>query len=200
MFEFLFSQKGSSMTTSMMIVWSVIAVLGLVVLWAIGSYNSFIRLKALLNEAWSGIDVQLKRRYDLIPNLVEVVKGYSIHEKGILEDVTRLRTESIHAKNIQEKSAAEEGISQILKTLFAVAESYPNLKANENFLSLQKDLGFIEQEVQLARRYYNGTACNYNSAVQQFPSSIIARSFGFFSVPYFELSTLAERETPKVRF
>ncbi|PKN03791.1 hypothetical protein CVU75_00485 [Candidatus Dependentiae bacterium HGW-Dependentiae-1] len=172
----------------------------LIGLWGIAQYNFFIRLKALLNEAWSGIDVQLKRRYDLIPNLVAVVKGYGIHEKSVLEEVTRLRTASMSATGISEKSAAEAGLSQTLKTLFAVAEQYPNLKANENFLALQKELSLIEQEVQLSRRYFNGTARNYNSAILQFPSSVIASFFGFTQSPYFELTAAQERDVPKVQF
>lgn len=192
--------KGVSMATGMMVLLGVGIIVVLLVLWGVAQYNTFIRLKALLNEAWSGIDVQLKRRYDLIPNLVAVVKGYGIHEKGVLEDVTRLRTASMNATGIQEKAVAEAGLMQTLKTLFAVAEQYPNLKANENFLALQKELSVLEQEVQLARRYFNGTARNYNSSILQFPASIIAGFFGFAQSPYFELTAANERDVPKVQF
>lgn len=188
------------MTTGMIVLLVIGGIIAIVALWFMSSYNNFIRLKALLDEAWSGINVQLKRRYDLIPNLVETVKGYSIHEKSVLEDVVRLRSASMGATSIEEKSTAEEGLSKTLKTLFAVAEQYPNLKANENFLSLQKDLGAIEQDIQLARRYYNGTARNYNVAATSFPSNIVASIFGFAKVPYFELAAPEEGQAPKVKF
>lgn len=172
----------------------------LLIIWFIVGYNNLVHLKALVQEAWSGIDVQLKRRYDLIPNLVETVKGYSFHEKSIIDDIVRNRAASMGASGIQEKAAAEAGLTQSLKSLFALAENYPNLKANENFLALQKDLSTIEHEVQLARRYYNGAARNLNIAVTQFPSSVIASFTGFTSVPYFELASPSERETPKIKF
>lgn len=188
------------MITGMMIVGGLVLAVFFCVLWAINRYNVFIQLKTLLDEAWSGIDVQLKRRCDLIPNLVSVVKGYSIHEKEVLEEVTRLRTVTMAATDIKAKSVAEGQLAQTLKTLFAVAEQYPQLKANENFLELQKELGLIEQEVQLARRYYNGTVRNYNTAVMQFPSSLIARFFSFVVAPYFELSDVKERDITKIQF
>lgn len=178
----------------------ILAPLALVVFWFVSGYNRLVRLKALVDEAWSGIDVQLKRRYDLIPNLVAVVKQYGVHEKGIFENVARLRTQAMNATTVDEKSQAEAGLSQTLKSLFAVAEAYPELKANENFLALQKELGGIEQEIQLARRYYNGTGRNYNIVVTSFPSSVIASFTGFKSAPYFELTAAGERETPKVTF
>src|ERR1700722_12417954 len=118
----------------------ILLLLGILVIWFVSRYNGLVRLKALLDEAWSGIDVQLKRRYDLIPNLVSTVKGYSIHEKGVLEEVTRLRTASMQATTLEDKGKAESQLTQTLKTLFAVAEQYPNLKANENFIALQKEL------------------------------------------------------------
>ena len=177
-----------------------LAIAAIALLWAVSCYNTFVRLKAMLDEAWSGIDVQLKRRYDLIPNLVATVQGYSVHEKSTLEEVTRMRSVSMHATDVHGKSLAEAGLSHALKTLFAVAERYPDLKANTNFLSLQKELTGIEQEVQLARRYYNGTARNYNMSVQSFPSRIIATMSHFAVVPYFELSSEQEREVPRVKF
>jgi LemA protein len=184
--------------TTVLIVVIVMAVLA--VFWLISSYNRFVHLNALLKEGWSGIDVQLKRRYDLIPNLVSTVQGYSIHEKSIIEDIVRMRAASMGASGVKEKATAEAGLTQSLKSLFAIAEQYPNLKANENFLALQKDLGLLEQELQLARRYYNGTVKNYNIAVTTFPSNMIARIFGFEAVPYFEVATSHERDVPKINF
>lgn len=187
--------------TGMALFWLILlGVILLVGLWFISGYNRLVSLKALLSEAWSGIDVQLKRRYDLIPNLVATVKGYSIHEKSVLENVTQMRAASVGATSITEKARAEAGLSGALKTLFAVAENYPDLKANENFLSLQKDLGAIEQDLQLARRYYNGTVRNYNVMVQTFPSRIIASMGGFTIAPYFEVGSEGERQAPKVTF
>ncbi len=168
--------------------------------WTIGTYNTLVRLTTLVEEAWSGIDVQLKRRYDLIPNLVAVVKQYSFHEKTVLEDVTRLRNQSMNSTNVVAKSTAEGGLTHALHHLFAVAENYPQLKANENFLGLQKDLANIEQEIQLARRYYNGTVRNYNGSIIVFPASFIASLFGLHKKPYFELSNDQERENVKVQF
>lgn len=179
---------------------TVVVFFGIAIIWAIASYNNLVHSKALVDEGWSGIDVQLKRRYDLIPNLVAVVKQYSIHEKDVLEKVTKMRAASMGAHTVDEKIAAEKGLSSALKTLFAVAENYPTLKANENFMHLQQQLATIETEVQLARRYYNGAARNYNVSVARFPSNIIATTFRFTQVPYFELSSTAEREVPKVNF
>lgn len=172
----------------------------LIGLWWVGTYNSFIKLKARIDEAWSGIDVQLKRRYDLIPNLVAVVQQYSIHEKSIFERIAQARAASMGATSIEGKAIAESQLTGALKTLFAVSENYPDLKANENFLSLQQQLSTIETDVQLARRYYNGTAREYNAAIAVFPSNIVASMNGFQRVPYFELNNEAEREAPKVEF
>lgn len=178
----------------------ILTILLMIVLFVISSYNRLVHTRALAQEAWSGIDVQLKRRYDLIPNLVETVKGYGIHEKNIIEDIVRARAASMGATGIHEKEAAEKGLTQSLKSLFALAENYPNLKANENFLSLQKDLSAIEHELQLSRRYYNGTVRNYTVMTAQFPSNIIASIFGFIALSYFEITLSEERENPKVRF
>jgi len=172
----------------------------LFIFWSASIYNTLVRLNNLVQEGWSGIDVQLKRRYDLIPNLVAVVKQYSIHETDVLENVTRMRAISMDAKGIDERAKAEVGLSGALKTLFAVSENYPNLKANENFLALQKDLTKIEEEIQLARRYYNGAARNYNIVVEGFPSKYVANFAAFRKAPYFELASEKEREAPKVTF
>ncbi len=182
---------------------SALIVLGFIVviaLWAITSYNRLVQLKSLTDEGWSGIDVQLKRRYDLIPNLVAVVKQYSFHEKDVLENVTKMRAASMAATSIDGKVEAEKGLTGALKTLFAVAENYPDLKANENFLGLQQELSALENEIQLSRRYYNGAARNYNISVRSFPSNLVAGMFGFVLVPYFELNRVEEREAPKVKF
>jgi LemA protein len=166
-------------------------------LWLVGNYNTLIHAKNLTDEGWSGIDIQLKRRYDLIPNLVSVAKQYGLHEKNILEEVTRLRSQALSAPDRATKAAAEEGLTNALKTIFAVAENYPNLKANELFLNLQKELGSIEHEIQLARRYYNGTARSYNTLIAQFPTNIIANTFQFKAVQYFELADVRHRDVPK---
>lgn len=177
-----------------------LAIIAVVVLWAIGVFNKLVHLRALIDEAWSGIDVQLKRRYDLIPNLVATVKQYATHEKGIFDEIARMRAASLNATGVAQKAEAEQGLTHALRTLFAVAENYPNLKANENFLSLQKELSVLEHEIQLSRRYYNGAARNYNVLVRTFPSRIVANFGGFTVVPYFELNSATERENPKVQF
>lgn len=188
------------MTTGMIVALAVVGVLVLVALWFMGIYNRLVSLKALVDEAWSGIDVQLKRRYDLIPNLVTTVKQYSTHEKEIFEKVAQMRALAMGATSVAEKGHAEAGLSAALKSLFAVVENYPQLRANENFMSLQKELSAIEHEIQLSRRYYNGAVRNYNIVVQSFPSSIIAGVAGFAKAQYFELGSASERENPKVQF
>ena len=193
----LFNERGSEM--SWFLVFFVVMVL-LIVFWFIATYNSLVRSKAFVKEGWSGIDVQLKRRYDLIPNLVAVVKQYSIHEKDVLEGVTKMRSISMGATSIEDKAKAEGQLTQALKTLFAVSENYPELKANQNFLLLQKDLGAIENDLQLVRRYYNGSARNYNIVVVSFPNTVVAKMTGFAQEPYFELAGEQERESPKVKF
>ena len=192
--------RSFSMTILSIILTVLSAISILLLTWIISTYNQFIRLSNMLKEAWSGIDVQLKRRWDLIPNLVETVKGYSIHEKSVFEQVTKARAQSISAQGIDEKSRAEAGLSGALKTLFAVAESYPELKANENFIALQKELSTIEDEIQLSRRYYNGTVRNYTIMRTAFPSNIIANMAHFGPEPYFELSIEDERKNPHVKF
>ncbi len=161
-------------------------------------YNKFIQLRNLVHEAWSGIDVQLKRRHDLIPNLIETVKGYMQYERKLIEDVTNLRSEAIGAKTVAEKSAAEGALSRTLRSIFAVAEAYPDLKANQSYLDLQKNLSDLEAEIQLARRYYNGTVRNYNILTESFPSNQVAVWFNFKPETYFEIEDTAERIVPKV--
>lgn len=177
-----------------------LGVVVLAILWGVSRYNSFVHYKNLVAEAWSGVDVQLKRRYDLIPNLVETVKGYSTHEKGVLENIAKYRSASMNAHNVQEKSDAEKGLTSALKTLFAVVENYPDLKANQNFMSLQNQLSDLENQIQLSRRYYNGVVRDYNTSVTVFPGNIIASMYNFKPEPFFELASSAERENVKVQF
>ncbi len=182
------------------------ALIGIVVLclgvflWAVASYNALIHAHALVKEGWSGIEVQLKRRYDLIPNLVATVRGYATHEKGIFESIAQARAASVGAQDIAQKSMAEGQLSGFVKTLFAVAEQYPDLKANHNFISLQKDLMTIEEEIHLARRYYNGAVRNYNILIRQFPRTLIASLAHFSPEHYFEINDHQQREVPHVYF
>lgn len=180
--------------------WIALAAIGLIIAFIIGIYNKLVRLKNMVEEAWSGIDVQLKKRYSLIPNLVNTIKGYATHEKEVFENVAAMRSAGINAKTIEEHSKAENAITQALGRLFAVAENYPELKANTNFLDLQNQLSAIEHDIQLARRYYNGTARDKNIAVESFPSNLVASMFGFTKSAYFELEDAIERETPNVDF
>jgi LemA protein len=170
------------------------------VLWAVAIYNSLVRMRSMVEEAWSGIDVQLKRRTDLIPNLVSTVKGYAAHEKGTLEEVVRLRGLAQNAHGVGETAQAQGLLGQALGKLFALAESYPDLKANANFAQLQASLGDIEEQIQLARRYYNGAVRNLNIAVESFPSNLVAGRFGFVKAEFFELESAAERAVPSVSF
>lgn len=172
----------------------------LILLWIVVAYNKLISNRNMTQEGWSGIDVQLKRRSDLIPNIVESVQGYMKHEKGVLEQVTTLRTEAMNATGIKEREKAEGLLTAALSKIFAVAENYPDLKASTNFIQLQNELSAVEDQIQLARRYYNGAARNYNIAIESFPSNIIANAFNFAKVPYFEITNPAEKEVPKVAF
>lgn len=171
-----------------------------ILLWAILIYNALVRMRNMVQEAWSGIDVQLKRRTDLIPNLVSTVKGYAEHEKGTLEEVIRLRGLAQNAHGVGETAHAQGLLGAALGKLFALAENYPELKANANFAQLQASLGEIEEQVQLARRYYNGAVRNLNIAVESFPSNLLAGRFGFEKAEFFELESPAERAVPKVEF
>lgn len=184
----------------MTILYIVIVIAVLIILWAIVVFNGFVRLKHRVNEAWSDIDVQLKRRHNLIPNLIETVKGYAKHEKGVFEKVTQARTKAMGAKGIEEKGQAENMLSNTLKTLFAVSENYPDLKANANFLELQRELSDTENKIQAARRFYNGNVRDINIKVEHFPSRIIAGVFSFKKREFFEIEEAAERSVPKVKF
>jgi LemA protein len=171
-----------------------------VLLVGVAQFNRLVRSRQMAQEGLSGIDVQLKRRADLIPNLIEAVKGYMGHERGVLEKVTELRTQSLQAGSLAEKGQVEGALSRALGNLFAVAENYPDLKASANFIQLQQSLADIEDQVQLARRYYNGTARNFNILIQSFPSNLMASAFHFTTVEYFEIEDAAERAVPKVAF
>jgi LemA protein len=169
------------------------------VLWIIGAYNGLVKHKIRAEEAWSDIDVQLKRRYDLIPNLVETVKAYAKHEKGVFEEVTKARTEAMKAKTLAAKGEAENMMTEALKSLFAVAEAYPDLKASDNFKELQNEITDTEDKIEAARRFYNANVRDLNIALDSFPTNIIGRMFSFVKKELFEAGT-GERETPKVTF
>src|SRR5262249_19854694 len=181
-------------------VYAVLGLLVLLVIIAIGIYISLVRLKVQTDNAWADIDVQLKRRYDLIPNLVETVKGYAAHEKGTLEAVINARNRAMTATNPADKAQAENMLSGALKSLFALSEAYPQLRAVEGFTSLQNSLSEIEDNVQNARRYYNAVVRDLNTKIQQFPTNIFAGMLGFQPRQFFEVTGAAEREAPKVSF
>ena len=187
----------------MVIYWVLLGALGLIVVWLIATYNGLITLRNRTDEAWSDIDVQLKRRYDLIPNLVETVKGYAGHEKEVFEKVTLARAAAINAEksgNPAEIAKTENMLAGTLKSLFAVAENYPDLKASQNFLKLQDELSDTENKVQAARRFYNGNVRDFNTKMEQFPTNMIAGVFGFKSKEFFEIEEPAQREAVKVQF
>lgn len=183
-----------------MALWILLAVVIVLALWLAATYNGLIRLKNQTDEAWSDIDVQLKRRYDLIPNLISTVKGYASHESGVFEKVTQARAAAMGASNVQEKAAAENMLSSTLKSLFAVSEAYPDLKANQNFLKLQDELSDTENKIQASRRFYNGNVRDFNTKLQVFPTNLIAGMLGFQARSFFEISNTEEREVPKVQF
>jgi len=178
----------------------ILIIVAVMVLWIIGTFNRLITLRNRLKEAWADIEVQLKRRYDLIPNLVETVKGYAAHERELFEKVTEARAKAIGAKTIKEKGEAENVLSGTLKSLFAVAENYPQLRASENFLELQRELTDTEDKIQAARRFYNGNARDINIKIESFPANIVAGLFHFRSAEFFEIEEAAEREPVKVKF
>ena len=178
----------------------IIGIIAIFLLYAVSIYNRLVKLKNLVQEAWSSIDVMLKKRHDLIPNLVETVKGYATHERETFESVTRARNQAVGANSLEAKEAAEKNLNQAMMNLFAVAEQYPDLKANANFQQLQAELTSIENDIEKSRRYYNGTARENNTLVESFPSNIVANMYKFEKVSYFELDNIAEREVPTVKF
>ena len=175
-------------------------ILGVAVIWFIAIYNGFVRLVNRVKEAWADIDVQLKRRYDLIPNLVETVKGYAAHEKTAFENVTKARAMALGAQGLEEKGKAENMLTGALKSIFAIAEAYPQLKANENFLELQRELSDTENKVQAARRFYNTNVRDLNIGIETFPKNIIANMFKFAKMEFFQLEEVEAREPVKVSF
>ena len=179
---------------------ALVAIVVLLVVFVIGMYNGLVRLKVQCDNAWSDIDVQLKRRYDLIPNLVETVKGYAAHEKGTLEGVVAARNQAMNTQGPAAKAEAEGVLTAALRQVFALAEAYPQLRAVESFTQLQNTLNQIEDSVQNARRYYNAVVRDFNTKIAQFPSNIIAGMFNFKPREFFEISAPVEREVPKVSF
>ena len=182
--------------------WIIVGIIVIIVLWLIAVYNGLIRTRNRVDEAWSDIEVQLKRRYDLIPNLVNTVKGYAKHEEGVLTKVTDARTRAMSAGGTQQaKAGAENMLSGALKTLFAVAENYPDLKANQNFAKLQGDLTDTEDKIQAARRFYNGMVRDFNTKLQVFPTNMIANTLGFKSREFFDIDEKgAEGQPVDVKF
>ncbi|HBB37394.1 MAG: LemA-like protein [Candidatus Moranbacteria bacterium GW2011_GWC1_45_18] len=182
-----------------MITLVILGIIVVLIVWAIAIYNGLIRLKNRVDEAWSDIDVQLKRRYDLIPNLVSTVKGYATHEKEVFEKVTEARTRAMGAQSAADKAQAENMLSDTLKSLFAVAEAYPDLKANQNFLELQRELTDTEDKIQASRRFYNGNVRDFNTKIQVFPNNMFAGMLGFSAREFFEAEA-GEKENVKVEF
>jgi len=177
-----------------------VGVVAVVVLWFVFTYNGLVRLRNQVKNAWSQIDVQLKRRYDLIPNIVETVKGYAAHEKETFERVIQARQRGIDASTVKQQQEAENMITGALRQLFALSEAYPNLKANENFLALQEELASTENKIGFARQYYNDTVKDFNIRQEMFPANLVASMLGFQPAEFFEIELAAEREAPKVKF
>jgi len=185
-----------------MITYILLAVAAAIVIWLVYTYNRFVTLTNRTEEAWSDIDVQMKRRYDLIPNLVETVKGYATHEASTLQKVTEARTKAMGAQTVAEHAEAENMLTGALKSLFAVSEAYPDLKANSNFVELQRELSDTENKIQAARRFYNSVVQELQNAIEMFPSNLIGNTFGFKTREFFQLgeSEQAAREPVKVSF
>lgn len=178
----------------------IVIILVVIIGWIVATFNGLVILRNRAKEAWSDIDVQLKRRHDLIPNLVETVKGYAAHEKGVFENVTAARSKAMGAQTVAEKGEAENFLSSTLKSLFAVAENYPDLKASTNFLELQRDLRDTEDKIQAARRFYNGNVRDLNIKIESVPANIIASTFGFQKMEFFQIEEAGEKEVPQVKF
>lgn len=178
----------------------ILALLVAFLLWLIGIYNSLVRLRNAVKNAWSQIDVQLKRRHDLIPNLVETAKGYMQHERGTLENVTKARNLAAQASGVGDQAKAESGLNQALSSFFVVVENYPDLKANQNFLALQEELTSTENKISFARQAYNDATMQFNNRIEMFPSNIVAGVFSFKQAEFFEIEEAAERAVPKVSF
>ncbi|TWP29417.1 LemA family protein [Apibacter muscae] len=184
----------------MIILLIVTAIILLIILWLVITYNGLVKKRANVEEGWSSIDVFLKKRNDLIPNLVETVKGYASHESNVLQKVVEARNLSSNAHSVKEKNETESTMQNAMMNLFAVAENYPDLKANSNFISLQQDLNSLEDDIEMARRYYNGVVKDNNIAIDSFPSNVVANLFKFKKADFFEIINKTERETVKVSF
>ncbi len=178
----------------------VLGILAILVLWFISTYNRLISAKNAADNSWADIDVQLKRRYDLIPNLVQTVKGYASHEKGLFENVAKARSAAMNATTPEEHAAAENMLTDTLKSLFAVAENYPDLKASQNFMHLQSELRDAEDKIEASRRFYNANVRDWNTLIQQFPTNLVAGPMKFSAREFFEVTNGAQREAPNVQF
>ena len=183
-----------------MTLWIVLGVVLILVLMVIGAYNGLVQLRVSVQNGWSEIDVQLKRRHDLIPNLVETAKGYMAHERGTLESVTKARQMAVDASSIKDKLAAENVLTSTLRSLMAVSENYPNLKADQTMMRLQEELTSTENKISFARQYYNDEVNRLNTAVQSFPGNILAGMFGFKVADFFQIEAPEERQSPQVKF
>lgn len=183
-----------------MALWIILGVVALVLIYVVMLYNRLVALKNNRENAFADIDVQLLNRFDLVENLVNTIKGYAAHEKETLQGLTNARTHFMSAQSVDDKLEASNQLTGALKTLFAVSENYPDLKANTNFLQLQSELSDLENKLAAARRFFNATTKEYNTAMQTFPSNLIAKQFGHSQVPFFELEDLAAKKTPKVEF
>ena len=182
--------------TGLLILGGIILAVGL---WLASSYNSMVRLRNMVRNSWAQIDVQLKRRFDLVPNLVETVKGYAAHEQEVLEKVTQARSMVQSAQSIEQRQQAENQLTNTLRSLFAVAEAYPQLKANDNFRDLQQQLSELEEKIAFARQFFNDTTMKYNTTIQSFPTNLLAGMFGFQALPYFEVDDV-QRQAVQVKF
>jgi len=194
------SKETESMTPALMTLAVLAGIFVVFALFAVGIYNGLVALRMQVKNAWSQIDVQLKRRYDLIPNLVETAKGYMAHERGTLEAVINARQMAIDASNVKDQAAAENQLTQTLRSLFAVVENYPDLKANQNMLALQEELTSTENKIGFARQFYNDSVMRYNTRVQTFPAAIVAGMFNFKEEKFFEVENAEERKAPQVKF
>ncbi len=194
------AESEDKMSTGTIILIVVIAVVVILLLWFVGAYNGFVKLKNRVEEAFATMDVYMKKRFDLIPNLVETVKGYAAHEATTLQNVVEARNMAQNAKTVEEKIEGENALTGTLKTLFAVAENYPDLKANQNFLDLQNQLKAVEGDIANSRKYYNATVREYNTKAESFPSNIIAGMFHFERKPMFEVDSEEERQNVNVQF
>ena len=179
---------------------ALVIIIAIVVLYGVTVYNKLVRFRTLVDEAWSGINVQLKKRHDLIPNLMETVRGYASHERETFESVTLARNTAIQAQSVKSQEVAENQLSGALSRLLAISERYPELKANQNFMQLQEQLGIIETDIEKSRRYYNGAVRQKNIAIDTFPSNLVANMFNFSKSPFFELESEAEKAVPQIKF